>query len=225
MMEIRCHGCGAPVTRKKCDYCGAKIRKNKDLERINDQPASIDEVDAASVDEVDVLAVPWHKIIFILCLVAVAIGLGVFVYQSFSQTRIITVYVCENAPTLTTEVSDVTTVVTIEARGYTLVRWIEQDTFPRQAYIDHYWGLGLQLTDADIRGWFEGPDNVMGMQGTSWELVSIDDEFIITNFILDYENMLREELDLLWAPYGFSIVTLGSAIRGLEDQGAVCVLQ
>ena len=215
MMELKCQSCGAPVIGRKCEYCGVKIRKTKDSER-SDQ--------AASKEEVDVLAVPWHNLILILCCVAVVIGLGIFVYQSFFQTGVSTVLVCENAPTMTTEVSDVTTVVTIEARGHTLVRWIEQNTFPRQAYIDYYWGLGLHPTDTDIRGWFEGSGNVMNMTGTYWELVSVDNEYVITDFIFDYENMLREDLDLFWVS-GFSNVTLGSAIRGLEEKGAVCEVQ
>jgi len=177
------------------------------------------------VNQRDRLPIKWGKIFSIFGIVVASIFVVVILLYQLSPTVSSDYrYVCYNAPTLTTPVPDVTTVTTIEAYGSRIVRWIEQDTFPRQAYIDHHWGLGWGLSDDDIRDWFEGPFNIMEMEGTYWELVSIDDYYIITNFIFDYENMSRVDLDLLWES-NFSSVTRYSAIRGLEEQGAVCVRQ
>ena len=177
------------------------------------------------VNQRDRSPIKWGKIFSIFGIVVASIfAVVILLYQLNPTGSSAYRYVCYDAPTLTTPVPDVTTVTTIESYGSRIVRWIEQDTFPRQAYIDYHWGLGWGLSDDDIRDWFEGPSNIMEMEGTYWELVSIDDYYIITNFIFDYENMSSADLDLLWES-NFSNVTRYSAIRGLEEQGAVCVRQ
>ena len=223
-MEQKCYKCGAPLIDKKCDYCGARnkgIKKSlvpKETSETNSEVQVNQQYDG-------VVTAKWQKIITISGIVAaLTFVFGVLLYQLNPTAPSEYRYVCNNAPTLTTAAPNVTTVTTIETYGLRIVRWIEQDTFPRQAYIDHYWGLGWDISDDDIRDWFEGPFNIMEMEGTYWELVSIDDYYIITNFIFDYENMSRVDLDLLWES-NFSSVTRYSAIRGLEEQGAVCVRQ
>lgn len=132
------------------------------------------------------------------------------------------IYVCHGGPTHSTLVEGVSTVTTIESRGQQISRWIDRDTFPRQAYIDHYWGLGWDLSDDDIREWFEGPYNVMSIEGTYWELVEVNDEFVVTNFIWRYDNMSLDDLNAIWHD-AFLFVTRAGVIRGLEEGGADCV--
>ena len=211
-MEQKCYQCGAPLTGKKCDYCGAKNKIIK--KQVNQQYDS---------SEGSVLAPIWQKIIAISGGAAVLIFAVSIIFSQLNPTTTSEYrYVCHNAPTWTTAAPDVTTVTTVETYGTRIVRWIEQDTFLRQSYIDHYWAVGWDLSDDDIREWFEGPFNVMEMDGTYWELVSLDENYVITNFIFDYENMSRADLDQLWDP-NFSGVNRHTAIRVLEEQGAVCV--
>lgn len=132
------------------------------------------------------------------------------------------VYVCYDAPTNSTLADEVTTVTTIEAMGARIIRWTDRDTFLRQNYIDHYWGHGWDLSDNDIRDWFEGPFNVMGMHATYWRLIELTDEYVITDFIWDYQNMNQSDIDLIWQGGNFSRVHV---IIGLRMEGATCIRQ
>ena len=206
-MEQRCNACGAPLIRKKCDYCGSK--KN----------ISGKDVDLSSHDaKFKRLAAK------ILPLIVVIPFIAIVIFGVLNREEIITV-VCNGAPTLTTEAYGVTTIAIVEGTHYgRITRWIDQEIFPRQTFIDHYWGIGFTPSDDDIREWFEDISDGLLWEGTYWELVSIDEEFIITNFIYDYENMAIAVLDEIWN-VSFNYVTRMSAIRGLEDRGAVCVEQ
>jgi len=142
--------------------------------------------------------------------------------ESQTPTNLV-IYVCYNSPVHSTHAPNVTTVTTIEAHSLEVIRWIDRNTFNRQDYIDHYWGVGWYLFDDDIRSWFEGPNNVMSMAATYWELVEITDDYVITDFIWDYQNMRSIDIEAIWGQP--TVPSRGPIIRSLEEQGATCVRQ
>jgi len=222
-MERKCYKYGAPIIGKKCDYCGSKNKKVAEQSFVPKEiGGELDSDGQVNQHPEVVVATKWHKFFSIVgAIAALLFVIGIIFSQLTPTTASEYRYVCSN--TQAPNIDGVTTVVIIESYGLRIRRWIEQDTFPRQTYIDHFWGLDWDVSDQDIIDWFEGPFNIMEMEGTYWELVSIDDDFVITNFIYDYENMSRADLDQLWTP-NFSGVNRHSAIRVLEeDRGAICV--
>jgi len=322
MIEQNCQKCGAPLTSKKCDYCGTKNKKEKkasevetieeeqlelfenledhqleltpsvadeqkeltetiadeqpaliestneeqvelieptddeplesieptDAESVNDkQPESIETTEENQTDEVEQLEPEFIETVDeeqsepveveleptdelpqskrkkklaslfgwgIMVIFAIVLLVSHFNQEEPDELR----YFC----TFETSPLGVEMVVIIESRGLAITRWIEEYTFPRQVYINQNWGQDWDLTDDDIREWYEGPENVTDIDGTYWEIVSVDDEFVVIRFVYHYEVMSREDLDELWEP-NFSGVNRHSAIRVLRDDGGICV--
>jgi len=209
-MNRGCIKCGAPLTKNKnkCDYCGEKyttvIEKFRNNENAKNIPSE-------------------QKIMSFFGIVAILIiFLSAALYRLDPTPPEKIEYVCYGALSRTTDASDVETTVIVQSLGAEISRWIERDTIVRQSYVDHYWGSGWDLSDRDIREWFEGPYNVMETEGTFWNLVSIDENYIVTDFIFDYLAMSESDLNRIWEP-NFSRVNRNTAIRVLEDDGANCV--
>jgi len=226
-MERKCHECGAPVLAKKCDYCGAKLKKKDTF-----VPAVVTTRETTDYQEQSspspVQKTKFQKVVRVFNIVfGVVFGVGLIMallddfVPSFGEEM---VFVCTNSPMTFSDIPEVSTVTMIEAQGQTIIRWINQNTFERQVYTDYFWGAGWDLADEDVVDWFEGPNNVMWMVGTYWELVSINEYYVVTNFIYEYQNMSREDLDSLWYP-SFRSVRRGDAIRSLQSYGAECVRQ
>ena len=201
-MEQVCHACGAPRLSKKCAYCGTKAKGIKEASLISDLP---NKKNLQSFFGIGVV------VVFIVVMI---------LSQMDQEEPVERRYLCTHSGVL----SAIEMVTIIESRGLAITRWIEEYTFPRQLYIDYNWGPDWDLTDEDIKEWYEGPENVTQMEGTHWEIVSVNDEVVITRFVYNYEIMSRADLDSLWDP-NFSSVNHHSAIRSLTDDGAVCVAQ
>ena len=108
------------------------------------------------------------------------------------------------------------TVVTIEGMDEEIITWSERTIFDRDEYSDYFWPE-TEPTDEEIRNWFGSPasQNLDDVAGVNWYLRMIDDDRVITELILDYEQIPEEESDHNWD-------TLTLAISELEEAGATC---
>jgi len=159
------------------------------------------------------------KLLAILSWGIMAVFLFIFLASQFNQSEPDELrYIC----TFETSPTGVEMVVIIESRGLAITKWIEEFTFPRQLYVDQHWGSDWDIIDDDIRSWYESSENITYMEGTYWELVFVDDEFVVNRFVYHYEIMSREDLDSLWDP-NFSGVNHYSAIRVLTEDGGICM--
>jgi len=249
-MEQRCQECGAPLVKKKCDYCGAVSKKVKikpidkehpfdpkntrtdssvqeppfvSDERSNDQE-ELKQQEVPPIDkEAEKRARRQKRNIWIAIIAIPLLLIAHHLYQMLPPVGFKRIYTCDMPLTFVDEPS-ISAVITIESRGSTIMIWRERETFPRQAYIDYFWPPNFNPSNDDIRDWFEGSDNITDMDGTYWELVSIDDNYVITNFVFEYQNMSRADLNDLWEP-NFDHVSHRTAIEFLEREGATCVRQ
>lgn len=217
MIRQTCGVCGAPITEKKCTYCNTKVKLKKDMAVTGDNQAILtDGTNTNPSNESG--ATSKRKISSFLGLFIMVAFVVVMILSQLNQNESEDLrYICDHKPTD----SGVETTTIIESRGFSITRWINRHHFPRQVYIDYMWGPGWDLSDDDIISWYEGPENVTEMDGTYWELIAVNEDYVTVQFVYHYEVMSREDLDLLWDP-NFSGVTHYSAIRSLTDEGAVC---
>lgn len=221
--EGKCDECGTPLMSNKCYYC----------ERTKEQPFSKEELARQHRNK-------WSNFLVILGTIGSLI-LGYVRYDtifSFPAPAMTPedIIISEEADRLlemflSTENSyvchhltfdpDVTTVSTIETYGITIVRWIQQDSYTRNAFIDIYLNQ-KEASDEEIRAVFESYNSFVLIEGVYWELVSVDEHYVIADFILDYENMSKEDLDQLWESDSSGIDRF-TAIAYLERHGATCV--
>ncbi|MCL1990287.1 MAG: hypothetical protein FWG67_05275 [Defluviitaleaceae bacterium] len=229
-MKQKCQICNGRIQNERCAYCGAVVQTLDAVSNVDQSvemdPARTSEASTEQLARMDHLQqddVPakrkWKMSSFIGSSMALLVFMGVFVLAQLNQAAPEELrYLCTHEPTS----SGIEQVTIIESYGLAITRWVEQYIFPRQVYIDYNWGVGWDLTDADIKDWYEGPENITEMEGTYWELIAINDEFVTIQFVYHYEIMSRADLDLLWDP-NFSGVNHHTAIRTLtEDEGAIC---
>jgi len=230
-MKGICFECGTPLRSKKCYYCGKVKKKSLSKEEL---------LFRQRYDGIGVMPERWFKAITISgTIAAVIIGVGFLLYHTnnsvpsesnlvspASNSALTTTsttseyrYVCSPSPMD----SDITAVTIIEASGATIVRWIEEQTFTRKDFIENYMYETENVPNYEIIAFFYLVNILEDfMEGTHWELVSADENYIIAHHIFDYENMSRSDLDQLWEP-NYLGVTRHTAITFLESQGATCV--
>ena len=128
---------------------------------------------------------------------------------------------CANAPGII--VGD-ETVVIIEGYGEEIRTWTERTVLTREQLTQHL-TEGEDLTDDEIAEMIEYL-NTLEEAGFQWELISLDEDAAIIEYVYDYEAISNEVLSERWGVDDFEReVTLSSAIRGLEDQDAVCDIE
>jgi len=133
-----------------------------------------------------------------------------------------TTTVCENTGVSPWGIGETT--VTIEGMDEDILIWRVEVIFDREEYNNQFWG-GMEPTDADITQWFDSPEsqNLEGINGVNWYLVSLDDDTLVTEIVYYYEEMSEGDLNNAWDVDSFEReVTLSGAIGGLEDEGATC---
>jgi len=130
--------------------------------------------------------------------------------------------VCEAAPSTLTTSSGVETVVTVEGYDEGIITWTERTTFEREAYERYFWRT-TGVPDEDINAWFNGPQNNTP-RGITWNLISVDENTVVTEFIYDYTQLTEATLREIWPGVeDFEReVTLTMALAGLESRGASC---
>jgi len=116
------------------------------------------------------------------------------------------------------------TVVIIEGYGEEIRTWTERTVLTREQLTQHL-TEGEDLTDDEIAEMIEYL-NTLEEAGFQWELISLDEDAAIIEYVYDYEAISNEVLSERWGVDDFEReVTLSSAIRGLEDQDAVCDIE
>jgi len=158
------------------------------------------------------------KILFVCTL-----GLVLFMTACSSRMTGESTTVCTDAPTTTITDDDiVTTVVTLTGEDERLLTWTENITVGRQDYENYY--FGMEISDEEIQEMF---DNMALFEhpGFIYRLISINSNEVVFELIYDYSELTNREANELWGTDDFAReVTLTSAIRGLENQGASCVV-
>jgi len=224
-MKGICFECGTPLISEKCYFCG-KIKKKSFTEEETRPLSEEERFYQQCYDGIGVMSERWFKAITISgTIAALIIGVVFLLYH--------TIYTVSSARTPTQEYRyvcspsqiypDIMAVTIIETYGTTIVRWIEEQTFPRKYFIANYLLMTEDVPDEEIIAFFYLVYLLEEfMEGTYWELVSVDEEYVIAHHIYNYENMSRSDLDQLWEP-SFSGVNLNTAITFLRSQGAMCV--
>ena len=151
------------------------------------------------------------------------IGIVLFLFLAEHSPRMNekTIIVCINAPP---GLGIGEAVTTIEGVGENITKWTERTTIDRDEFNEVFQLLrGIIPTEEDIRNWFDGPENDLGMQGVSWVLISVDDDTIVIDYIFNYMEMSERDLNTIWTTDNFSCeVTLTFAIAHLEYRNAIC---
>lgn len=132
-----------------------------------------------------------------------------------------TTTICTDASVMVTEGD---TVIVIEGYDEEIRTWTVQTTLTREQFKGHVLE-GNELTHDEITDMFDYL-NTLEADGREFRLVSLSDSEAIMAYVYDYMIIPSEELNIIWNVDDFeSEVTLSVAIRGLEDQGAVCNVQ
>lgn len=125
---------------------------------------------------------------------------------------------CTNAPRVFVE-ND--TVVIIEGYDEEIRLWTRRITLTREQFIQHM-SDDDDITDEEIVEMFDFL-NSLKAEGFELVLVSLTDEEVIMEYIYDYSIISDEDLNEIWDVDDFEReVTLSAAIRGLEEQEAIC---
>lgn len=125
---------------------------------------------------------------------------------------------CTGAPSVYTNDD---TVIIIEGYDEEIRIWTVRSRLTREYFNEHVLE-GTDLTDDEIIEMFEYL-NTLEAEGFELELVSLDESEAIIEYVYDYTIISSEGLSNIWRVDDFEReVTLSSAIRGLEDQNAVC---
>ena len=109
-----------------------------------------------------------------------------------------------------------TTTLTIQGMNNNIRTWEEITTFNRSDYIEYFFE-GQELTNQEITQLFGNPLWNTTYSGSSWQLVSINDNEVITRLFNNYEIMELEDLNEMWGTENFhEEVRLHDAIAIME---------
>jgi hypothetical protein len=147
-----------------------------------------------------------------------AIATVLFLTACSSRVRGEATTTCTNAPGM---IAGDDTVIVIESYDEEIRTWTVRITLTREQLKDHILE-GNDLTDDETVEMFEYL-NTLEAAGFHLELVSLSESTAIIEYVYDYTIISSEELNTMWDVDDFEReVTLRSAIRGLEDEDAVC---